>query len=177
MLSGAVKKFLSECETVSVIARHENGFKKIISGSNFPQRLNPIITDYSDADLLSGKLMSSIHSKGAVSIAVSWIHSHSEKSHEIIGDLLNSQNINSEYYNILGSAYYNPSNISSDTERIFSKYRNIFYKRIILGFKTENGISRWLTNDEISAGVTEAVTLGADEYKIGLTEPWKKKQL
>ena len=55
MLSGAVRKFLGEYETVSVIARHESGFKKILSETDYPKRLNSILLDYSDTDLLSEK--------------------------------------------------------------------------------------------------------------------------
>ena len=175
MLRGAVKKFLTEYKTVSVIARHESGFKKLLSETNYPERLNPVLLDYSDTVLLSEKIISSKKNFGYIETAVSWIHSQDLIAHENIGKILNSQNIKSNYFHILGSAYYNPEKMNSETEEIFSAFENISYKKILLGFKVENGISRWLTDDEISEGVYDAVISGENEFKIGLTEPWDKR--
>jgi len=175
MLSGAVIKFLSKYETVSVIAGHLSSFKKITAATDFPDRLNPLILNYSDTDLLTEKLNSAVISKGPVKTAVSWIHSYAENSNIIIGEILNSQEISSDYFHILGSAYYDPENISSDIDAAFSKFRYVNYKKIILGFKIENGISRWLTDEEISEGAVNAVNTGADEFKIGITQPWERK--
>ncbi|HAY33321.1 MAG TPA: hypothetical protein PK536_00315 [Ignavibacteria bacterium] len=175
MLSGAVIKFLSKYETVSVIARHQSSFKKISAASDFPHRLNPIILDYSDTDLLTEKINSAIISKGQIKTAVCWIHSFAENSNNIIGEILNTKEICSDYFHILGSAYYDPENISRDIEAAFSKFRYVNYKKIILGFKIENGNSRWLTDEEISDGVVEAVDAGLDEYRIGITQPWESK--
>lgn len=175
MLRGAVKKFLTEYETVSVIARHEYGFKKLLSETNFPQKLNPVLLDYSDTDLLSEKIKSSIKQYGPIETAVSWIHSQSESSNKVISRVLNSENIKSNYFHILGSAYYNPEYLKLELEEIFSACENILYKKILLGFKIENGISRWLTDEEISEGVYDAVRSGEYEFKIGLTEPWDKR--
>ncbi|MBK8981571.1 MAG: hypothetical protein IPM38_04440 [Ignavibacteria bacterium] len=175
MLSGAVIKFLSKYETVSVIARHQSSFKKISAASDFPHRLNPLILNYSDTDILTEKINSAVISKGPVKTVVSWIHSYAEKSNIIIGEILNSQEISSDYFHILGSAYYDPENISSDIGAAFSNFRYVNYKKIILGFKIENGNSRWLTDEEISEGVAEAVNTGADEFKIGITQPWERK--
>lgn len=121
------------------------------------------------------KIISSIQNYGPIENAVSWIHSHAENAHEVIGKILNSQNIKSDYFHILGSSYYNPDRLSSETEEFFSAYGNISYKKIILGFKIENGISRWLTDEEISKGVYQAVISGENEFKIGVTEPWDKR--
>ena len=175
MLSGAVTKFLSEYKSVSVIARHESGFQYILSETNFPERLNPILLDYSCTDIVSEKIISSIQNFGYIEKAVSWIHSHAERAHEVICNLLSSQNISSDYFQILGSAYSNPERSISDSEKIFTPYENISYKKILLGFKIENGISRWLTEEEISDGVYKAVNSGEYEFKIGLTKPWEKR--
>lgn len=175
MLSGAVKNFLSKYETVSVIARKESGFNKLSDDSKIPKNLKPLLLDYSDLKLLSENLNLSIQTNGTITTAVSWIHSYSKKSHDVIGNILDSQNIGCEYYHILGSAYYDPSKISSETEQFFFNLKNVNYKKIILGFKTENNISRWLTDAEISEGVTEAVRTGTYEFKIGETEPWEAK--
>jgi len=175
MLSGAVNKLLTEYEAVSVIARHESGFKKILSKTRHPERLNPILLDYSDTDLLSEKIISSIQNCGHIETAVNWIHSHAESAHEVIGKILDSQNISSDYFHILGSVYYNPENLSSDIEEVFSSYENISYKKIILGFKTDEAKSRWLTDEEISDGVYQAVRSAENVSNIGLTEPWERR--
>jgi hypothetical protein len=44
-----------------------------------------------------------------------------------------------------------------------------------LGFKIEDNSSRWLTNDEISSGVIEAITNDEEEKIVGIVSPWDKR--
>ena len=45
------------------------------------------------------------------------------------------------------------------------------YRRVVLGFVVEGTRSRWLTDDEISAGVVRALESGEDRTLVGVLEP------
>ncbi|MBT2690712.1 hypothetical protein J7I93_21465 [Bacillus sp. ISL-47] len=46
---------------------------------------------------------------------------------------------------------------------------------VILGFREETGRSRWLTNNEISDGVMNAVKKGKELYITGEVETWDQR--
>lgn len=50
-------------------------------------------------------------------------------------------------------------------------FPHILDRKIILGFIVEGKTSRWLTNDEISSGVIDAVKKDSLEYIIGTLTP------
>ena len=54
-------------------------------------------------------------------------------------------------------------------------YPQLHYRRVILGFVVEGGKSRWLTHEEISGGVIEAVQKDAERYIVGTVEPWSMR--
>ena len=52
---------------------------------------------------------------------------------------------------------------------------HVSYFQVVLGFKKEAGSSRWLTNDEISDGVLEAIKLREMCHIIGTVTPWDQR--
>ena len=46
------------------------------------------------------------------------------------------------------------------------------YRQVLLGFVPEGDGARWLTNDEISAGVLAAIDEDTALFRIGVTRPW-----
>ncbi len=70
------------------------------------------------------------------------------------------------------------SRASRPTENVIPNYPDqCIYREIILGFvyREENDRSRWLTHEEISEGVLNAIRLQQDRYIIGQIEPWVKR--
>jgi len=51
----------------------------------------------------------------------------------------------------------------------------IDYQAVVLGFVVDNGASRWLNNDEISAGVLSAIDSEKPVAIVGTVEPWSAK--
>ena len=169
MLSG-VTEFLSEnYDTVSLICRNEKRINLSL------KNINQIILDYSYYKFLSKSLESSIKNFGNIDLVASWIHSSAPLAPFIIAEKINSFGKQFRYFDVLGSAYANPSEDNSERENSFLKCENILYRKIILGFKIENNISRWLTNDEISSGVIDAVKKDNVETIIGTVTPWELK--
>lgn len=165
-----VTEYLSESyDTVSAISRDE---KKI--NPNL-KNINPLILDYSYYKVLSEKLHTAIEKFGNIELVVSWIHSTAPLAPNIIADKLNFYENSFRFFDILGSAYANPSKNSIEREIALKENENLLYRKVILGFKIEDNSSRWLTNDEISSGVIEAITNGEEEKVIGVVSPWDKR--
>ena len=86
---------------------------------------------------------------------------------KIMNTLDNSSN--TEIYHVLGSASYDPKNVSKEW---YDPSPNTKYNKIILGFKIDQGLSRWLFQEEISDGTVKAIESKLKEFVIGQIEPW-----
>ncbi len=167
---GNVTEFLSKgYSTVSVICRNRSRIN-----SNL-KNINPLILDYSDYKFLSKSLQTAIEEFGNIELVVSWIHSSAPLAPNIIAEKINSYNHPFIFFDILGSVGADPAADNSERENKLILNKNLIYKKIILGFKIENGSSRWLTNEEISSGIIEAVKTDAHETIIGTVAPWNMK--
>lgn len=169
MLSKVTEYLAGKYDTVSAISRDE---KKI--NPNL-KNINPLIVDYTYYKFLSKSLQSAVEKFGNIELVVSWIHSTAPLAPNIIAEKLNSYNTPLRFFDILGSAYANPSLNTLEREEKLKENKNLLYRRIILGFKIEGNSSRWLTNDEISSGVIEAITNDEEEKIVGIVSPWDKR--
>ena len=127
--------------------------------------------DYTNSDLFIEKIKQKIKENGAFDVAISWIHSSANISLFRLIKTLSDIRKDAIFYHLKGSSYYraqmlNSSGIDND------KYE-LNYREIYLGFKLENNISRWLTHDEISSGVIEAVESESKLTVVGVLEPWE----
>lgn len=169
MLAKATEYLSENYDTVSLICRND---KRI--NSNL-KNINLLILDYINYKSLSKNLQTAAEKFGNIELVVSWIHSTAPLAPFIIADKMNSYNTTFRFFDILGSAYANPANNTIERETKLKENNNIQYRKIILGFKIENNSSRWLTNDEISSGVIEAIKNDNMENVIGTVTPWDKR--
>ena len=169
MLSKVTEYLTGKYDTVSAISRDE---KKI--NPNL-KNINPLILDYSNYKILSEKLYTAIEKFGNIELVVSWIHSIAPLAPNIIAEKINSFNVPFRFFDILGSAYANPSLNTVERGEKLKENKNLLYRKIILGFKIENNYSRWLSNDEISSGVIEAIKNDEEEKIVGIVSPWDKR--
>ncbi|MCY7362658.1 MAG: short-chain dehydrogenase [Ignavibacteria bacterium] len=175
MLKDVSLYFAIHGKKVSVIARDQIKFEELILAKDTFGFINPIRVDYTDYEQLKNKLHNAINIYGPVETAVCWIHSTAPEAPHIIAEIINEANIPVKYFHILGSEYVNPLNQIEDFKETFHRYKNISYKKIILGFIIEDGHSRWLTNTEIGNGVTDALKKDEDLFIVGKVEPWEMK--
>lgn len=169
MLSKVTEYLTGKYDTVSAISRDE---KKI--NPNL-KNINPLIVDYTYYKFLSKSLQSAVEKFGNIELVVSWIHSTAPLAPNIIAEKLNSYHTPLRFFDILGSAYANPSKNSIEREIALKENENLLYRKVILGFKIEDNSSRWLTNDEISSGVIEAIKNDEEEKIVGIVSPWDKR--
>jgi NAD(P)-dependent dehydrogenase (short-subunit alcohol dehydrogenase family) len=150
MLAGLVRALAEEGDDVTVLARW--GWP----GSGSVQSL---LVDYRNADAL--KLV--LKDAGLFERMVAWIHSDAPGAlgvlrQSVVGDVLH----------VLGSAAADPGfpvHIPAVGEP----------REVILGFVRAGTHSRWLTDDEISAGVLQALNSGEPRSVIGTVTPWSDR--
>jgi hypothetical protein len=169
MLAPVTEHLCKNYNCVSLICRN---VKRI--NSNL-KNVNPIILDYTHYKGLSAGLYSAIERFGNIELVVSWIHSNAPFAPFIVAQKLNSCNTAFQFFDILGSAYAHPAGNSGEREGKFKKNKNLQYRKIILGFKIENKVSRWLTHNEISSGIIKAIKTGRFETVIGTVMPWDSR--
>ncbi len=120
-------------------------------------------------------MQSAVKKFGNIDLVVSWIHSSAPLAPNTIADKLSSYDHSFRFFDIPGSAYADPSKDNSERKSKLIENKNLQYRKIILGFKIEDNISRWLTNYEISSGVIDAIREDIKETVIGTVSPWEMR--
>ncbi|RAZ81403.1 short-chain dehydrogenase [Planococcus halotolerans] len=152
---------------VSVIGRNPEKMQQLIEKN--PEGIIPVPVDYKDTEKLAEQLSHIQQKNGPIHLVLAWVHSDGP---DVIPCLIDSLPRNSEWKLI----HVNGS--SSNLEEIKARVpvpANVHYHQIQLGFKLENDTSRWLTHDEISAGVIEAMREEKSQYVVGTLSPWESR--
>ena len=152
---------------VSVIGRNPKKMQQLLEQN--PMQLTPVSVDYTNTKELAEQIRCMQQKNDPIELVVAWVHSTGPHVIPCILEMLPAiQPV--EFFHVNGSS----SNLK-DIKAKTAVPKHVFYHQIQLGFKRENGISRWLTHDEISQGVIEAVRSGKSESVIGTTKPWDKR--
>lgn len=154
MLEEASLQLAEQFEVVSVVGRNQDKLKSI---KQKKRNVETICFDYFESGFIEN-LEKQAQEYGSFSCVVAWIRSKRAHLHSSIRTLCKGN-----YHMVLGSSHYRPGSEDGELE--------LDCNRVILGFKVENGKSRWLTDREISQGVIESVISGVD-IQVGQIEPW-----
>lgn len=176
MLRDACLDLVSQGWTVSAVARQHAGLASLrqdaAARSGRADALNPIPVDYSDIASLAMGIRSAAIAKGPFSLVVCWIHATAPMAPYVIADVVASAAAPCLYVHLVGCEVADPTRTDSDRDEL-SSYPGITYRRAILGFVVESGVSRWLTHREICNGVAAAVGNSDREQVIGVVTPWE----
>lgn len=176
MLKEVSLQLLNEFDIVSVIARGTKGFEELKKAAGMNKnKLSFLRVDYNNYMEFTQVLTKSIRDNGAISLAISWVHSTAPLAAILAAKIINETSAGCDFYELLGSIYADPKAKNLDREESFEGFKNISYRKIILGFVADSGGSRWLSNSEISSGVLNAVHNNLPEKIVGAIEPWDKK--
>ena len=113
-----------------------------------------------------------VQDHGEFTLAVLWIHSSAKLAPLITAKVINETSRSCKFFEILGSAGSAPGIVATERTSEFRDFSNIEYQSITLGFVIEKEGSRWLTDKEISDGVTNALKNNYRKHVVGVTEPW-----
>ncbi|MDG5788400.1 short-chain dehydrogenase [Evansella sp. AB-P1] len=170
MLSDVSLSLVEEGYHVSIVARNSSRMNQLIKASNNGSRITPVFVDYRNSDELRKNVKDVLQKNGPVEIIITWIHSVAKNALDIIMKEASNQNKKCYLYHIVGS--------STDLKALNNKVavpNNCSYHHIKLGFSIENKRSRWLTQEEISNGVIEAIHSNKCSHIVGVIEPWDKR--
>lgn len=176
MLAGVVLHLAELGHTVSVVARRTTGLKTLINAAaGRPGPINPIALDYRDTANLQTELSAAQKENGAISLAVCWIHSTAPVAHYAVARAIRPGTLPCRYFRVRGSAAADPSVRDLPIEGWFLAHPALEYREVILGFILTGGSSRWLTDEDISRGVIDAIKKDAPRSIVGTVHPWSMR--
>lgn len=105
-------------------------------------------------------------------LVVAWMHDD-ELAIRLAASLAESES-RCHFFHVVGSAAADPSRIAASLSGRVPP-SNIVYHRVILGFVHADQGTRWLTNEEISAGLLGALAHAEAEHIVGTVQPWASR--
>ncbi|MBS4209461.1 short-chain dehydrogenase [Bacillus sp. FJAT-50079] len=154
---------------VSVIGRNQVRMEKFLERID-SKEVTPIIVDYINEKELRERLQQSIRLNHPINLVVAWIHTIAPDALKAICHEVSLYHYEWSLFHVLGSS----SNIE-DIKQKTAVPPFCQYHQIQLGFINEGNQSRWLTHQEISNGVIEAIQQKKSVHTVGVIEPWEKR--
>ena len=152
---------------VSVIGRNPEKMQRLMDQN--PAQLTPVLVDYTNTKELAEQLHHVQQQNGPIHLMVAWIHSIGT---QVIPCLMESLSHSQSWKLVqVNGSSSKLANIKAKT----AVPPHVDYHQILLGFKIEGGLSRWLTHDEISDGVLKAIQENKSKHIIGTITPWEKR--
>ncbi len=157
---------------VSVIARRRDRLQALATAA--AGAIHPIPLDYHDTPALAAALRTAIAERGPIDLAVCWVHSTAPDAIPTMAECLAEAAREVRLFHIVGTGSDDqPDHVGQIQSRI-RQIPGVLYRKVQLGFIVEAGRSRWLTHEEISRGVIEAIDTDADESVVGAISPTER---
>jgi hypothetical protein len=166
MLADLVETIARQGRQVSVIARGAGRLERLAKRH---ANIHPLQLDYySDAALDAG-LARAVEAHGPLQRCVAWMHDDSKDR-----ALRIARQVGEIYCAVLGSASADPAKTErlAEWQALFAPLSQPGLRLAVLGFMIEGGGSRWLHDDEISAGVGRALESENPVTIVGSVAPW-----
>lgn len=171
MLGGATEWLTEHVDHTTVIARNQTKFQRLQEKLAHPEKLTFLPINYQNNELLKNHIQEMIVKNGPISIVVSWIHSTAPEALPTIITTIDSlQTKRWSLYHVTGSS----ADLSKIKQRL-TVPETCDYLQVQLGFIIEQNRSRWLTHQEISNGVIEAIKHKNKVTVVGTLEPWEQR--
>ena len=172
MLAPASIAIARDSKVFTAVARTFASLKTLASaiGETPGQRRFYLPLDWNGPDQFVDGLSSHLYQLEPPSLVIAWLHDPNLGPR--IANTVSNCGSHCDFFHVLGSSAASPLN---DTVALRSQVdlgKALNYYQVVLGFQQTEGVSRWLTNDEISIGVLDAVSARHPLYVIGITRPW-----
>lgn len=153
---------------ISVIARGKERLAELGTALSYQDHYTPIILDYREDDRLRATIQEIQAKHGPIHQVVSWISTAAPQALKIVLEEVSKANRDSFHLvHVLGSR----SNLE-EVKKHLAPPPNCHYCQVKLGFVIEGNSSRWLTHDEISAGVIQGIQTSRPITIVGTLGPW-----
>jgi len=169
MLRAASVELASRSRMMSSVARTERSLHAL--NSSLPSSIlkhHMLALDWNEPDEFLHAVQVHLAQTEPPDLVVAWIHDD-ELAIRFAASLTESR---CHLFHVVGSADTDPSRIAASLSgRLRSA--SVVYHQVILGYVETDQGTRWLTNDEISKGVLDAIALARPSHIVGTTQPWK----
>lgn len=164
---------------VSVIARDPDRLARLAAETG-ADRINSIALDYADDERLRSSVGDAVNRFGPLAVVVLWIRPGAPQALDTIARLADAgagegAETACRMFRVLGSAAADPGLIRRGGGERYRAMEGIAYREIVLGFRVEDGGSRWNTKDEIGQGVIDAIEHDRTDKVIGVVRPWERR--
>ncbi len=163
MLRAASVELASRSRMMTSIARTTRSLQAVHSALPKSERTHHMLAlDWSEPEDFLHAIQAHLARTESPDLVVAWIHDNELAIR--VASLVATQAI-SRFFHVVGSASSAPS-LNAATLRQRPPRSTVSYHQVILGYGASRG-TRWLTNEEISAGVLDAIVRAEPEYVVG----------
>ena len=162
MLAGLCRSLSAEGRQVTVVGRDQGKLARVARGD---LRVHPLSVDYEEIGTLAAALEGAVGTRGPIALAVCWIRSWAPQSLLTAADAVAP---GGRLFHVLGSQ---GSHGAAAATAELRQRNGLQYRAVHLGAVAGAESRRWLTDDEISAGVYSAVLADQPSYLVGTVAP------
>ncbi|MCB0076481.1 MAG: hypothetical protein KDD73_03590 [Anaerolineales bacterium] len=174
MLAGAALQMARRSWRLTMIARTARSLQHFANRLDADHRPPTLVrANYNDVARFAAVVDEIVAAHGVPTLVVAWFHGDGAALR--LAQQLAAGGTSCDFYHLLGSASANPATPLDTQRRPFDQWPALRYHQIVLGFIIESGRSRWLTNEEISAGTLYALHHQRSRHIIGTVEPWSAR--
>jgi hypothetical protein len=133
-------------------------------------RHDMLALDWSAPDNFLDEIERHLTQTGPPDLVLAWIH----QDHLALrlADRLSQSGHPLRFYHVIGSSGPNPSEIAHGLLARIEQAPHLYYHQVILGAVKTGWGTRWLTNEEISAGVLAAIETEQTQFVVGTLDRW-----
>jgi len=174
MLKQASITLAANAKVVTSIARTEASLQALDDKMPDSCAHHMLALDWHDPVHFLNTIAQHVAQIGTPELTLAWLHDDSVGP--MLAQTVAQANLDPDspyhFFQVRGSAAAAPS---QNLDALFTGIElpsNLRYHQIILGYVREGDRSRWLTHDEISQGVLDAIQGDRDVAIVGTVEPW-----
>jgi hypothetical protein len=180
MLRWACTTLASRGGDVTVVARDPRRLHALATeAAGMPGQIAPVSCDYGDPQRLRSALEAAVRERGRPDPTIAWMRDDALEGLHAAARVLEEARAEEQRTDPCRLVHVLPSAARSPVVRKryrdeFGTYGAIRYRQVVLGFVIDEGISRWLTDTEISNGVLRSLELPDSEFVVGRVHPWSR---
>lgn len=171
MLAAAARHAAMRADECVLVSRNASDFS--FGSAALDAKLTRLPVSYAD----EAHFLDALADHAPFDLALTWIRPRAELLRAAIDALIAPHGLLVEVMgsrSILTGSNGEPS-IAALRADAFAHQTDITYAQVILGFMRENGASRWLTHDEISAAAIAQIDDPSPRRIAGVLEPWDER--
>jgi hypothetical protein len=168
MLRAATLGLALRAEYVSVVARGEARLAELAEeAARLPGVVMPWSADYRNDPSLATTVTSAQEAFGPVDTVVAWIHADAGNAPVLVARLVGANGRPFRWFDVVGSGDGDSRSRADARRDDLAAVTKLTYHRVVLGRVREDDGFRWLTHEEISRGVLDAIDAARPESIVG----------